>query len=210
MYEIISIGTSGQGERLLLKLSTPEGDETLSISSDGYRELKLSRGEISEAQYRGLKRINMHESALSKGFSILGYGANSKNQLVVKLTRGGISKDEALSVAHELERRGYLNEDEDAHRIAEGLVRKLYGPKRVISALRSKGYSDTAISAAAEWLETVDTRQNCLLAAEKRIKKAPQDRAEAQKAIAKLIALGYNINDAKYALTALISGNDRI
>lgn len=205
MYEILSIGTSGSGEGLLLKLSTPEGTETLSISSDGYRELRLSRGEISEAQYRGLKRIGGHEAALSKGLSILGYGANSKSQLVTKLTRGGISRSEASAVADELQRRGYLNEDEDACRIAEGLVRKFYGPKRVISALRSKGYSDSAIVSAVEWLDGVNTRENCLMAARKRIKNPPTSRAEAQKAIAKLIALGYNVNDAKYALAALIS-----
>ncbi len=205
MYEIISIGTSGQGERLLLKLSTPEGAETLLVSADGYRELGLSRGKLSEEQYRGLRRISDHEAALSRGLSILGYGANSKNQLVTKLTRGGISRSEASAVAEELQRRGYLNEGEDARRIAEGLVRKLYGPKRVISALRSKGYSDSAIVSAVEWLDGVDTRENCLIAARKRIKNPPTNRAEAQKAIAKLVALGYNVTDAKYALTALIS-----
>ena len=205
MYEIISIGPSGRGERLLLKLSTPSGEETLSVSADGYRELGLARGEISEAQYRGLKRIGSHEAALSKGFSILGYGANSKNQLVTKLSRGGISRSEATAVANELESRGYLNEEEDARRIAEGLVKKLYGPKRIISALRSKGYSEDAVAAATEWLEELDTRERCRQAAAKKIKNPPTNRAEAQKAIAKLIALGYNVNDAKYALTALIS-----
>lgn len=189
-----------------MRLVTPEGDtETLAVSCEAYRALGLSKGEISEETYERLAEESGYEEALIKGMRILGYGANSPRQLKDKLCRAGVSRDRAERVCDELRRRGYLNESEDANRIAEGLIKKGYGPKRILSSLRAKGYSEDALEAVSESFREIDFTENCTRVAKTRLKKLQNDRAEVQKAIAKLVNLGYNVSDAKIALAAVLS-----
>ena len=206
MYRINGISPSGSGERLLIKLVTPDGDtETISISCDAYRRLGLSKGEISEETYKRLAEASEYEEALIKGMHVLGYGANSPRQLRDKLRRAGVSSDNAREVVSELSRRGYLNESKDALRLSEGLIKRGYGPKRVLSSLRAKGYSDEALEAVLESFEDVNFVENCMRVAKVKFKKLQNDRAEVQKAVAKLINLGYNVSEAKIALEAVLS-----
>ena len=206
MYKINGISPSGSGERLLLKLVTPEGDtETLSISCEAYRRLGLAKGEISDETYERLTDASEYEDALIRGMRILGYGANSPKQLQDKLRRAGVSSDTAKKVVCELSRRGYLNESEDAIRIADSLIKKGYGAKRILSSLRAKGYSDKALQAVLESFDDVNFLENCTRVAKAKFKNLQNDRAEVQKAIAKLINLGYNVSEAKRALEVVLS-----
>lgn len=206
MYKITDIGTSGSGERLLLKISTPEGESTsVAISSAAYRKLELKKGEISEKTYEALISRADYEEALIRGMRILGYGANSPKQLEEKLCRAGVKRESAARVTRELIRRGYLNEVDDAWRIAEGLIEKRYGRRRIIASLRAKGYSEGALSQVDERLSEVDFVELCTEAARAKFKRLENDRTEVQKAIAKLMALGYNVNEAKSALTVILS-----
>ena len=205
MYKIVKISPSGCGERLLLSLLSSDGDkESIAVSCDGYRALDLKKGELSEEKYKALTELRDKEEALLKGMRILGFGVNSPRQLEAKLCRGGISRSVARETAGELARRGYLNENDDARRLTESLFKKGWGRKRIIAALRAKGYSQGAIDAADESMSGLDFERACIEVARKRIKNLPRDRAELQKAIAKLVALGYNVSEAKSAITALL------
>lgn len=206
MYKIEKISASGSGDRLLLKIASENGDsETISISCERYKELGLSKGEISDETHSSIVEASEYEQALIKGMRILGYGGNSKKQLEMKLCHAGISKDVAARVSKELSKRSYLKENDDAVRLSEGLARKGYGRRRIISALRSKGYADEAILRVEEAFEEIDFEKNCICVARMKFKNLKNDRAEVQKAIAKLINLGYNVNEAKKALEAVLS-----
>ena len=205
MYKIVKVSPSGSGERLLLSLVSPDGDkESIAISCDGYRALDLKKGELSDEKYKALSERSDKEEALLKGMRILGFGANSPRQLEEKLCRGGISRDVARETAKELVRRGYLNENEDAARLSEALFKKGYGRKRIIAALRAKGYSQAALDVADQAMSELDFERACIEVARKKIKNLTPDRASAQKAIAKLVGLGYNVSEAKSAVEALL------
>jgi SOS response regulatory protein OraA/RecX len=98
-----------------------------------------------------------------------------------------------------------MDEKGDACRIAEELARRGYGLKRIVASLRTKGYSDEALDSVIDSLEDVDFVENCTRVARVKFKKLKNDRAEVQKALAKLVNLGYNVSDAKVALETVLS-----
>ena len=205
MYRIDGI-SAGQGGRIILKLTLPRGaTEILAIDAEAFRRLDVRKGEISHEEYKSLAEESERGAALAKGLRILAYGANSPRQLKDKLCRAGVSRERAESVARELSEKGYLKENEDAVRMAESMLERGWGLKRIISALRTKGYSDEACEAAVESLSDVDFAERCTAVAKKRLKNLSPDRAEVQKAIAKLVNLGYNVSEAKKAVSAVLS-----
>ena len=209
MYKIDRISPSGSGDRLLLRIVSEGGEvETVPISCEQYRELGIKKGELSEDTYREITSVSEYEEALARGMRILGYGANSKKQLRIKLCHSGISGGIAGRVSNELERRGYINEGNDAARLSEGLMKKGYGKRRIISVLRSKGFSESAIEEVEESLGNVDFTELCTDVARKKFKGLKNDRDEIRKAIAKLINLGYNVTEAKQALESVLSRSE--
>lgn len=207
MKRIERITASSNGERILLKLADDGGEtEVLSVSCESYRALALKKGDISDELYERLVEVSEYEAALIKGARILGYGANSKKQLKAKLGRAGIKRELAESVAERLSRDGYVNESEDALRLAQGLIKKGYGPRRIISSLKSKGYSDDSLDSVHELFSKTDFEENCTRIAKARLKNLKNDRAEVQKAIAKLVNLGYNVGEAKKAIENMLLG----
>ena len=207
MYRIDGIA-AGTGERILIKISLPGGKtDTLAITAETFRRFELKKGEITRVQFEALKGEAEKSAALSKGLRILAYGANSPKQLKDKLCRAGISRTRADEVAEELAEKGYLNESDDAIRMAESMLGRGWGLKKIISALRTKGYSPEACEEARESLSEVDFAEACLTVAKKRFKNLSCDRAEVQKAIAKLVNLGYNVGEAKYAVSTMLSDN---
>ena len=208
MYKINGI-TAGQGGRILLKIASPDGKtEALSVSPEAYRRLAIKKGELTAEEYESIARESEREAALAKGLRVLAYGANSPKQLKDKLRRAGISRENAESVTSELAEKGYLRENEDAARIAESLLGRGWGLKRIISSLRAKGYSQAACEFAEESLSEVDFFEACERVAKAKFKNLTADRTEVQKAIAKLVALGYNVSEAKAAVSAILNGKE--
>ena len=207
MYKIDGI-TAGAGERILIKITCPGGKtEAIAITPEAFRRLGVKKGEITKAEFEALAEESERSAALSKGLRILAYGANSPKQLKDKLCRAGISRELADEVAGELTEKGYLNEADDAVRMAESMLGRGWGLKKIISALRTKGYSPEACEEAREALCEVDFAEACLTVAKKRFKNLSPDRREVQKAIAKLVNLGYNVGEAKFAVSTMLSDN---
>ena len=135
--------------------------------------------------------------------NILGYGVNSEKQLYMKLSRFNLSPEIKSKVLRYIATNGFLNERGDAVRHCETLVRKRYSRKRILAALRAKGYGDDAIEAAEEFLTDVDFVSLCAEVIRQKWGEPPQNADEAKKAIAKLANLGYNISEIKNAFRLL-------
>lgn len=143
--------------------------------------------------------IDEIEKAKQKGLLILGYGAYSANSVKGKLRQKGFSEEAADSAVEYLIEKKYIDEIRDATRLCESLMKKKYGKRRILSAISAKGYGEDAISAAEEFLDEVDFVELCREAIKIKLRQIPEDRAEMQKAIAKLVALGYNVSEIKSA-----------
>ena len=143
--------------------------------------------------------IDEIEKAKQKGLLILGYGAYSANAVKGKLRQKGFSEEAADSAVEYLIEKKYIDEIRDATRLCESLMNKKYGKRRILSAISAKGYGEEAISAAEEFLDEVDFVELCREAIKIKLRQIPEDRAEMQKAIAKLVALGYNVSEIKSA-----------
>lgn len=138
--------------------------------------------------------------AKQKGLSILAYSAYSARATKNKLIQKGFSEEIADYAVEYLTEKGYIDEKRDATRLCEALIKKKYGRKRIISSLCAKGYGDEAVIAAEEFLEKVDFTELCREVIKIKFGQFPKDRAEMQKAIAKLVALGYNVGEIKAAV----------
>ena len=139
------------------------------------------------------------EKAKQKGLLILGYGAYSASAVKGKLRMKGFSEEIAETAVEYLIEKKYIDEKRDATRLCESLVKKKYGKRRILSAISAKGYGEEALFAAEEFLETVDFVELCREAIKIKLRQIPEDRSEMQKAIAKLVALGYNVSEIKSA-----------
>ena len=140
------------------------------------------------------------EKAKQKAFLILGYGAHSARATKTKLVQKGFSEEAAEAAVEHLVEKKYIDETRDALRLCESLIRKKYGKKRILSSICSKGYGDEAIEAVGIFLEDVDFIALCRELIDIKFGQIPKDRTEMQKAIAKLIALGYNVGEIKAAM----------
>ena len=200
MYKLTEILPAASGERLLLRLLSEDGEAvTVNISCKTYSELALKKGELSAHVAEKLLSEADFEKAVIRGMNILGYGANSARTLKTKLIQKGFSASTSERAVLYLSHKGYLDEAKDSARLCEAMLKKLYGRKRILSALRAKGYGDAALVTAAELLDNVDFGENCAKLIKIKFRESPKDRSEMQKAIAKLTALGYNINEIKAA-----------
>jgi len=200
MYELTEILPAASGERLLLRLISDSGEAvTVNISCKTYSELALKKGELSDSAVNKLLTEADFEKAVIKGMNILGFGANSAQTLKVKLVQKGFSPSTAEKAVRYLKSRGYIDEKKDAIRLCESMLKKKYGQKRILSALRAKGYGEEALNESEKALEDVDFTANCAELIKIKFKQLPKDRLEMQKAIAKLVALGYNVGEVKNA-----------
>lgn len=177
--------------------------KTLFVSQAKCRELGLSRGKISAETFELLEKEAKRSSAYQKGAGILGYGVNSVKSIKLKLKQRGYDDDAVEYAAERLESEGYIREIEDAKRLAEQCACKLWGPKRILSHLFSKGYCDEALSAAREQLEGVDFSKNCKKLILKRYRVFPTQKKDADRAIASLMRYGYSVSQIKEALKDL-------
>lgn len=203
MYTLTDV-LPAAGNRLLLCLTDGDGDSvTLNISCKTYSDLGIKKGELDEKAASELFEAAEFDKALSKAMNILGYGINSPKQVYMKLSRAGFDKETNAKVFRYLFSSHLINETGDAVRYCETMVKKRYGRKRILAALRQKGYRDSAIEAAENFLSDVDFVSLCAEAIQAKFKELPKDADEMKKAIAKLANLGYNVSEIKSAFRLL-------
>ena len=190
---------------LSLYFEISDGERTqkkvLVIPEGRYFELKLKKGEISEELFDILENDAKECAAYRRGIGILAYGANSSRMLERKLRQRGFDGESARSAVGRLNEEGFIDESSDAARLAESCAKKLWGERRIIAHLREKGYGNEAIYVAKDALAEVDFTENCRKLIEKKYKRFPKDKKEAEKAIAALIRYGYSLSQIKSAST---------
>lgn len=198
---------SGSGDRVILKLVSDGRQALLTVMPEDIRRFELKKGmQISTELYDELSKNAELEAAVRQGLTILGYGTNSPNRLAEKLIHRGVSRENAVAAVAELIRRGYINEENDVRRLCDSMISKKDGQRKILVALRGRGYDRRALSVAEEYMADTDFSLVCEALIQSKIKKLPENREEMKKLLAKLTALGYNVSDVKKALARLSNG----
>ncbi len=179
----------------------------LIILASQYSGMRITKGEIDAERFDEIAHASKVCSAYRKGLFLLGYGACSEKSLNYKLKTRGFDSDVSAEAVKMLSQGGYINEACDAERETEKCLAKLWGRKRIISHLYSKGFTTETIRNAIESLEDVDFAENC----EKLISRdyktqlvlAISDKAAYSKLCASLSRMGYSFSEIKEACSKL-------
>ena len=206
---IISICSRSGGEEteVTFEIKSPSGEhcskQSFIISSSSYLTLGLEIGASDTEQYDVVSREADVWSATKKALFLLGYGACSEKALRMKLISKGFDKEIAAEAVSSLSLRGLIREGDDATRVAEKMLAKLWGKKRIISGLYEKGYSAEAVSAAINALEDsgVDFVENCRKLIDARYSLDPSDRQSVSKVFSSLSRYGYSASEIKQAMS---------
>lgn len=204
---VLSISARGDSE-IAVTFEIRNGElaqkECFLLSASVFADLRLAVGECDRDTFDAVSDAAELYRATKKGLSLLGYGASSQKALYRKLVLKGFSKDIAQRAALELSESGYINENSDAVREAERCVLKLWGKKRIIAHLRSKGYSEENVREAVYSLEDsgIDFAEVCSERLKKAVDSLPSDPKEMQKLIASLMRYGFSGSEIKEAIKA--------
>ena len=156
-----------------------------------------------------IERAEKISSAYKKGLFLLGYGACSRKKLKFKLKTKGFDEEIASEATDMLSAQGFLNENSDALHEAELCLSKLWGKKRIIAQLYTKGFSDEAVRAVEDYLADIDFVENCKLLIERSYKRqlrsALGDRNAMMKFAATLGRMGYSFSEIKEASSYVAS-----
>ena len=169
------------------------------ITEKCYRALELKRGRMTHAQFEEAENDANVCDAYRRGIRMLEYGAKSKGVVAYRLREKGFSIRVADMAAERLEDEGYINETEDAIRVAELCIRRLWGSKKIMAHLFCIGYRGEALNAAEDMLSTVDFSEVCARYIEKKYGTFPRDKKEAEKVVAALMRYGYTASEIKSA-----------
>lgn len=169
------------------------------ITEKCYRALELKRGRMTHAQFEEAENDANVCDAYRRGIRMLEYGAKSKGVVAYRLREKGFSIRVADMAAERLEDEGYINETEDAIRVAELCIRRLWGSKKIMAHLFCIGYRGEALNAAEDMLGTVDFSEVCARYIEKKYGTFPRDKKEAEKVVAALMRYGYTASEIKSA-----------
>ena len=204
--EITSVSARDGGALICLAVLLSEGEKVdereLLLLSSQYTELGVSRGEIDEATFDEISEASELCLAVRRGMSILGYGASSKKELAKKLVLRGVAREMANGAAEMLERMGYVDENEDAARLAERSLKKYWGIRRISSELMSKGYGDSAVRYALDTLRDVDFSMLCKEYIDKKYRALPDTPDGRKKLFSALMRMGYTSSEIREAFRA--------
>lgn len=204
MYLVKEITPAGGGDRVILMLEGENEQALLTVAPEALLTYGIKKGDtVSRELYAELSSAADLDGAVRRGLAILGYGTNSVARLEEKLRRHGYSEDTAARATTVLAEKGYLDEEKDALRLCNSMISKKYGPRRILVALRNRGYKRPVLQKAEEFMSEIDFSEVCASLIRTKFKKAPENREEMKKIIAKLTALGYNVGEIRKALERL-------
>lgn len=171
-----------------------------SLQTELVGALNLHRGVISREKLDEVELAAKISAAYMRALTILAYGANSAQALILKLRQRGFDSEAATQAVELLRERGYLREENDAKREAERCLAKGWGRRRTEAYLRQRGYDKVAVDLAMEEWEDEDEGERCAEVARRKCRTAPADDKEKQKLIAYLIRQGYDMTTIRHAL----------
>lgn len=201
MFKITSLRASDGGGAIRIDIRR-EGDrkpECLYILATHQREYEFAKGEYPDEAYAVLCRLDGICKGVRSGRRILGYGANSRSALRMKLIGKGISPEYADEAVEILMSESGIDESSDAMRLCELQISKNIGARRILTYLRGRGYSDESLSEVKEHLSGVDFVPICRKAIEKKYGGVPADFDIKKKCIDYLLRQGFSYNEIKKA-----------
>lgn len=206
LASVKSVRATDGGAHLVLALEYTEGGEvsreTLTLCTARLTATPCT-GEIDGETLSYYRREHQVAKALAMGLRSLSVADCSKEELRRKLRAKGVVRDVAHEVIGELEHRGLFREVEAGIREAERGMAKLWGDRRIMLHMQSKGYSNEALGAAYTLMLSQDGVARCRrLLQKRRITCLPTDKREADKLIAMLMRYGYNTKEIKAAFEA--------
>ena len=163
---------------------------------------------MSCKRYEEIVRAANIRSAYKKGLNLLGYSSSSKKNLYYKLRSRGFEDDITEEAIEMLVRDRYVDENDACTREAERCIQKLWGRKRIVSHLYSKGFSEHTVREALEELSEVDYTENCkkllLRNHKKQLASIGEDRVQMTKLVASLERMGYSFSEIKSAISDIL------
>ena len=153
-------------DALVLSVALDGGGElTLTVPATLYERIGSPEAgtPLSDTALSELAREAEYRSACRHALRILEAGDNNARTLRDKLARKGISREIAGEAVERMVALGYIREGEQARRLAVGYAhRNLWGKRRIVSTLLSRGYTREDAEAAvhdAEESGEVDFRE---------------------------------------------------
>ena len=205
---VLSVVSRNDGRDIAVTFEMSDGEhaqrETFIVSTDFLASNRIFIGESDTDTYDLVSFNAQIYDALKKGINILGYGLYSEKALRTKLISKGVSRDIALEAVAKLKHMGYFDAHGNACREAERCVEKLWGKKRIVAALYSKGYAQDAIRDALDFLEDegIDYVELCrdrISKSSKATKEMISDPIGRQKLIASLARYGFSNSEIREA-----------
>lgn len=103
-----------------------------------------------------IRAFSEAHAANSAALRILSFGDNNKKTLSQKLRKRGFSAASTLSAIEAMQKRGYIDEQDQVYRLCVSAAnRKLWGPRKILLTLLGKGYAQADIKDAIARAVTV-------------------------------------------------------
>ena len=204
MIKILSIRASdgGGAYRVDVKREDAGKAECFYVLAAHQREYEFAKGDYPDGAYDVLKKLDGICRGVKSGRRILGYGANSRSALRMKLIGKGIAPEYADEAVEILISESGLSESGDAQRLCELQIAKNIGARRILSYLRGRGYGDEALGEVKEYLSEIDFVPICRRAIDKKYGGIPTDLDIRKKCIDYLLRQGFSYNEIKKAFDA--------
>lgn len=204
MIKILSLRASdgGGAYRVDVKREDAGKAECFYVLAAHQREYEFAKGEYPDGAYDVLRRLDAVCRGVKSGRRILGYGANSRSALRMKLIGKGIAPENADEAVEILISESGLSESGDAQRLCELQIAKNIGARRILSYLRGRGYGDEALGEVKEYLSEIDFVPICRRAIDKKYGGIPTDLDIRKKCIDYLLRQGFSYNEIKKAFDA--------
>lgn len=202
--EIKRITPINQGNILQISIEIKYGEniekKSFKILAEQYLSLRPSNGEISREDYELLEKASQVCDAYLRGLNILSFGSNTPRTLILKLRRRGFDEATAQTAVQMITDNGYISGDELSREV-ERCLSKLWGRRRILAHLHTKGYEEEAISDADRELDNIDFGENCLRLLWKKYDDIPSEPKERQKIVASMLRYGYSMSEIKFAIS---------
>ena len=203
---VLAVRPACGGARVQVDVShSPDGGrQTLSLLT-AYLKKTPRVGVLDAEESAALLELAALSEASDAAMRMLSAAGCSKRRLIEKLRAKGFALSVARQVVDELSARGYLGECDGALREAQRGVAKLWGNRRILASLTSKGYEGEALECASAYLAGEDAVARCVAYISRRHAGLPlADTACRCKVLAAAIRYGYTNNEIRHAMGILL------
>lgn len=208
LIEIISVSESDDASEARVKLSVQNEhgseDILLLIRYDllSCTELDISTLPcvINEEQAELLNQTSEQTRAIRSAYRSVSCSPCTRKMLIYKLIGKGFARETAEFAADFVDGKGYIDEEAYAVRECEKCLHKLWGRHRILSHLKSRGCSESAMEKARKYLENSDFELTCCDFLTKKYRTYPASEVQLRKMYSGAIQYGYSGDEIKKAL----------